>query len=346
MYHKNLGIKTMAINKLEKGWQVDVQPAGRGGKRFRKTFKVKAEAQQWEAWVKTQVTQAPEWLPERRDLRKLSALVDLWHQHHGVSLKANEDTLKRLKNLCEALGDPLADKFNAETFTEYRTKRLKEGITANTLNHEHAYMRAVFNELIRLGHWKKENPLKLVRAFKLQERELGYLNTDEIKILLKAVDEAKNHHVGMISRVCLETGARWSEAEDLRTTQVRNGLIQYSGKSGKNRTVPIRKELEEQLQEHHASKGNGERYFDDTASRWSFREAIKSTTLNLAEGQMTHVMRHTFASHFMMNGGNILALQKLLGHQSLTMTMRYAHLSPDHLAEARKLNPLAALNLC
>jgi integrase len=207
-------------------------------------------------------------------------------------------------------------------------------------------MRAVFNELIRLGHWKKENPLKLVRAFKLQERELGYLNKDEIKVLLKAVDEAKNPHIGMISRICLETGARWSEAEELRRQQVKNGLIQYSGKSGKNRTVPIRKELEEQLQKHHASKGNGERYFDDSASRWSFREAIKTTTLNLPEGQMTHVMRHTFASHFMMNGGNILALQKLLGHQSLTMTMRYAHLSPDHLAEARKLNPLATIDLC
>lgn len=78
---------------------------------------------------------------------------------------------------------------------------------------------------------------------------------------------------------------------------------------------------------------------------WAFREAVKTTSLVLPRGQMTHVMRHTFASHFMMQGGNILALQKLLGHQSLTMTMRYAHLSPDHLAEARRLNPLAAFNL-
>ena len=52
-------------------------------------------------------------------------------------------------------------------------------------------------------------------------------------------------------------------------------------------------------------------------------------------------MRHTFASHFIINGGNILALQKILGHSSLTMTMRYAHLSPEHLLEARQLNPLS-----
>ena len=43
----------------------------------------------------------------------------------------------------------------------------------------------------------------------------------------------------------------------------------------------------------------------------------------------------------MINGVNILALQKILGHSSLAMTMRYAHLSPDHLVEARTLNPLS-----
>ncbi len=45
-----------------------------------------------------------------------------------------------------------------------------------------------------------------------------------------------------------------------------------------------------------------------------------------------HTLRHTFASHYMMSGGNILELQKLLGHASLAMTQIYAHLSPDHLA--------------
>ncbi len=43
----------------------------------------------------------------------------------------------------------------------------------------------------------------------------------------------------------------------------------------------------------------------------------------------------------MRNGGNILALQKILGHQSLTMTMRYAHVAPDHLIEATAFSPLA-----
>ncbi len=64
-----------------------------------------------------------------------------------------------------------------------------------------------------------------------------------------------------------------------------------------------------------------------------------------SNSRSTHALRHTFASHFMMNGGNILALQKVLGHHSLTMIMRYAHFSPEHLNEVRQLNPLAGLNL-
>ncbi len=66
--------------------------------------------------------------------------------------------------------------------------------------------------------------------------------------------------------------------------------------------------------------------------------------IDLPNGQLTHVLRHTFASHFMMNGGNILTLQRILGHSSLQMTMRYSHLAPEHLLEAKQLNPLAQLN--
>lgn len=46
-----------------------------------------------------------------------------------------------------------------------------------------------------------------------------------------------------------------------------------------------------------------------------------------------HALRHTFASHYMMNGGNLLALQKLLGHASLAMTLVYSHLASDYLGD-------------
>ncbi|MGD9889589.1 MAG: tyrosine-type recombinase/integrase [Halothiobacillaceae bacterium] len=60
----------------------------------------------------------------------------------------------------------------------------------------------------------------------------------------------------------------------------------------------------------------------------------------LADRQLTHVLQRKFASYFMQNGGNILTLQKVLGYQSLQMTMRYAHMAPDHLDEVLRLNPI------
>ncbi|MGP9768154.1 tyrosine-type recombinase/integrase [Halomonas sp. AOP13-D3-9] len=60
---------------------------------------------------------------------------------------------------------------------------------------------------------------------------------------------------------------------------------------------------------------------------------------NFPKGQRTHVLRHSLASHFVINGGNLLTLQKILGHQSIQMNMRCAHLTPDHLKETVTLGP-------
>lgn len=75
----------------------------------------------------------------------------------------------------------------------------------------------------------------------------------------------------------------------------------------------------------------------------TFNQVVKFTVPlqpDLLKGQALHVMRHTFATHFMMNGGNILTLQKILGHANIQQTMTYAHFSPDFLQDAISFNPL------
>jgi len=56
---------------------------------------------------------------------------------------------------------------------------------------------------------------------------------------------------------------------------------------------------------------------------------------------MSHVLRHRFASHFIMAGKNIIVLQRIFGHSDIRVTMRYAHFAPDHLEDAIRCNPLA-----
>lgn len=145
-----------------------------------------------------------------------------------------------------------------------------------------------------------------------------------------------------MARGALATGARWGEAEGLRASQLRESAMDFTKtKLGKNRTVPIASGLAALLRQR-AEQGADALF---GPSYQAFRDGVDRAKIELPKGQMTHVLRHTFASHFMMDGGNILALQRILRHSTLTMAMRYAHLSPDHLAEAASLNPLARLTL-
>lgn len=331
----------MTIKKTPSGWLVDIQPGGRGAKRFRKTLSTKAEALAWEAWVKTQVIQTPAWQPQKRDNRRLTDLIELWYKHHGNQLRSGKDTYQRLLTMAKAMQNPTAATFNAALFSSYRTKRIESGVTANNMNREHAYLRAVFNELRRVGEWTKENPLRDLRQFKLEERELSYLNHEQIKILLGAL-QPRPTNTYLVAKICLSTGARWSEAEQLRSGQIKNNQIHFTKtKSGKNRTIPITQDLVDEIAKRQ-NKGFGMRLFKDCYE--DFRRCIASLDIDLPQGQLTHVLRHTFASHFMMNGGNILTLQRILGHSSITMTMKYAHLAPEHLQEAKTYNPLVNNN--
>jgi len=154
----------------------------------------------------------------------------------------------------------------------------------------------------------------------------------------------------LITKICLATGARWSEAEGLRVTQVRNGQLHFSKtKSGKNRSVPVDENLIAELNAHLDKRYGDKKAFAERFFQYGyamFRKGVDDSELSLPKGQLSHVLRPTFASHFMMNGGNILTLQKILGHANLTMTMRYAHLAPEHLQEAKTLNPLSRLTDC
>ncbi|CCE25441.1 phage integrase [Methylotuvimicrobium alcaliphilum] len=332
----------MAIKKTESGWLADIQPGGRGGKRFRKNFKTKAEALRWEAHVKTKIIKNPDWEPDKKDFRRLSDLMRFWHDHHGKSLKAEKNTFGRLLLVCERLGDPYGHQVTPEMLSEYRTARLAEGITPNGVNREIAYVRSAFNELIRLGQWNKENPAAKLRQFKIDEQELSYLTTEQIKELFIELEKSNSRDILLVASLCLATGARWSEAIGITKRNIRNNAVSFNGtKSGKSRCVPIPEGLTKRLIDHGSGLDDDSALFCNCIEAFKF--AIERTSIILPKGQSSHVLRHSFASHFMMNGGNILTLQKILGHQSLTMTMRYAHLSPDHLEKARELSPFAKI---
>lgn len=176
----------------------------------------------------------------------------------------------------------------------------------------------------------------MVKPLNIHERELSWLTTEQICEQLEVIrNRCVNSHVEPVVLICLATSARWSEAENLKPTSLRDGGAFSGTKSGKVRSVPISPELQAFLIEH------WKRHGQCCKAITSFRRALARTTIDLPRGQASHGLRHTFASHFIQNGGNILTLQKILGHSSLAMTMRYAHLAPDHLVDAVRLGPLS-----
>jgi integrase len=81
-------------------------------------------------------------------------------------------------------------------------------------------------------------------------------------------------------------------------------------KNGKRRSVPISVELTERIKR----KNSGLLF---KAKYSTVRRVLKEIKPDLPDGQAVHVMRHTFATHFIMNRGNIITLQRILGHSNI-----------------------------
>ncbi|UXK13651.1 tyrosine-type recombinase/integrase [Erwinia pyrifoliae] len=331
----------MTIRKLPSGkWLSECYPYGATGKRIRKQFATKGEALSHERRLMNNASSQA----INDNAVTLSTVINRWYEMHGKTLTSGAERKAKLDAICDRLGDPLAAHFDKNTFAVYREQRLsgewnqkgKKKLSEATVNREQSYLHAVFAEMKRLGEWEGENPLTGIRQFREGEQELSFLYQDEIVRLLDSCDNSANKDLGIIVRICLATGARWSEAQDLKQSQILPGRLTFTQtKSKKNRTVPVSARLSKLL-----PKKRGALF---SPAYEAFKAALHRAGIELPKGQRTHVLRHTFASHFMMGGGNILVLQQILGHSTIIMTMRYAHFAPDHLDAAITLNPFDSL---
>lgn len=327
----------MTVKQTNNGkWLVEVDR--KGIPRTRKSFAVKSEAEKYEREYLARYQNQPTLVSDPRTLKDL---VMLWHKYHGINLSNSDRVLSRLMDMTRALGNPLACQLTAEAFVEYRYDRLQAGISEKTINNHHGYLASVFNKLRKLKVIDYDNPLAEVDFIKIHERQLSYLSVEQIKLLLETIKSGcTNQSTWFVAQICLRTGARWGEAEQLCYKQLYNSRVTFEfTKSKRTRTVPLDKAFYKQLLGFAGFKNPDDRVFTNCIG--AFRRAVERSGIELQKGQNTHILRHSFASHFIMNGGNILTLQKILGHADITMTMRYAHLAPDHLMDAVKFNPIA-----
>jgi integrase len=328
----------MAAKQTKDGWKVDFRVGGKDGKRYRKTCKTKSEAERYQKFVEGQsmATGRP-WNEKPTDPRTLSELAELWRQHYGIKLVDYVARQRKLENLVQQLGDPIAAQLTAAVFSRHLSARMEEGKKPETINKEIMMLSAVYNGLNRLDIIDYDNPIKGAKKIRIRQSEMTYLNHDQINRLLAALRLTNRPEAALIAEVCLSTGARWGEAEGLTDNRVQNNKVTFLGKNGKNRSIPISNDLYRRLKKHATAVTRNEMF---KPCMNVFKLALEAANIELPRGQKTHVLRHTFASHFMINGGSILSLQKILDHSNINMTMRYAHLAPNHMIEALQYNPL------
>lgn len=322
------------IKKDGDKWLCDIQPGGRGFRRYRKTFKTKAEALAFERKKLSEFPLVTENKPIK-DTQTLNELIELWYKNTGQFLSSGKDTKERLLNASKSMGSPRSSALTATIFINYRVNRITQGISPSTLNRELQTFKAMFNDLIRSGDIK-QNPFASVRLIRVHQPKMQFLTIEQINQLLTDLKKSSSDAY-LIALVCLSTGSRWGEAQNLTFSDLSPYRVHYHHtKSKKSRSVPIPELIYQQLHDRLKDGPMNDAYS-------TFSRHLEKLAFNLPSGERTHVLRHTFASHFIMNGGNILTLQKILGHASLDMTLRYAHLAPDYLQEVLEKNPLVNL---
>ena len=136
---------------------------------------------------------------------------------------------------------------------------------------------------------------------------------------------------------------RRGEILNLKWSQIKNGFIYLEGQMTKTkepREVPINEDLAQIFKEIRKEQGLTSQYIFTYSKRTISRidRAFKAalTRANI-ENFRFHDLRHTFASHLIMRGANLRDVQELLGHKTMTMTLRYSHLSQEHKRKAVNL---------
>ena len=214
----------------------------------------------------------------------------------------------------------------------------------------HMMAKAVSWDMLDRNPFDKGDSLQL----KENNRRLRYLSEEEIeRLLAECPTKPAPRKRGRFTQgpqaiylrdfitIALNTGMRKGEILSLMWDQIKGEFIYLEQtKTDKARQIPINDDLAECFKSIRKRQGLSTRYiFCDQNGhikdiKTAFNSALKRAGI---QDFRPHDLRHTFASHYVMRGGSLRALQKILGHADIKMTMRYAHLSKEFAREEIKL---------
>jgi site-specific recombinase XerD len=257
-----------------------------------------------------------------------------------ASYRVDEDRMEPLK---KEFGDRIADSITPQEIDKWMAHALKDRAPA-TLNR----YRALLSLTYRLGIANRKvttNPARLVRQRPENNARVRWLRSDEETRLRAAVEKKYPHRLVELD-VALNTGLRQGEQYSLTWDNVdleRRILTVSKSKNGEKRHIPLNDVALTALMTAKQYSNDGPAVFWNrygeplqTPRQW-FEEALeKAKIVNFR----WHDLRHTFASRLVMAAVDLRTVQQLMGHKTIGMTVRYAHLAPEHqLSAVQKLCP-------
>jgi len=256
--------------------------------------------------------------------------------HCKVNNKKSFQTadIHNIKRLKQFFGGLYLNEITPHKVQQFKAQRAIE-VAPATVNRQLACLKSIFNKAIAWGKFSGPNPVKGIKFFKENNARLRFLEKEEITKLLANCNEA----IKPIVIVALNTGMRRGEIMGLKWRDIdfKRGIIHlYNTKNSEKRELPMNEAVKNTLigvRKHPESelvftKKNGESYGD---FKKSFLKALEKSDI---KDFRFHDCRHTFASHLVMAGVDLNTIRELLGHKSLTMTLRYSHLSPNFKKQA------------
>lgn len=266
-------------------------------------------------------------------------LSHLTHTPEGETRPAPE--LKQIDNL---------------TIREFLGALYQRGNTKASIARKLATLRSFMKFLSAQGAIQT-NPAKIVASPKLESRLPDYVSIDAMTQLIEAPDTDTD--LGKRDRAILEflygAGLRVSELVGLNLGDISigEGLIKVVGKGRKERIVPFGNRAAEALDSYLLVRTKQVRARASSKTKHSAQEG-EAVFLNFRGGRLTsrsvgnivdryvgrlaqrlkvhpHTLRHTFATHMLNAGADLRAIQELLGHESLSTTQKYTHVSAEQL---------------
>lgn len=339
--------KAARPEKLPNGtWRVRWLDAD--GKRQAKVFPKYGEAEDFLIARQAQATRIKAGVEARPpEPHTFDELCDYWLEHRTAVKRSQKDD----KSMVEAHLRPSFGGLQLTAITLQRVDAYRRGrrhLAAKTLHNHLTLLISMLNLAVELG-WLAAAPR--IKKPKLVEEDYPWLkSTDQIAALLTAAREedpgvmelyAAAVYTGMRAGELL--GLRWDDVDlEGRLITVKRSFDKPT-KTGAIRHVPILDPLLPVLRAWKVRCWSAEWVFPSkTGTMLQPSARVLQETLRRCQERIGvveadritfHDLRHTFASHFMMRGGDLFRLQRLLGHKTVQMTNRYAHLAPEVFKE-------------